>query len=186
MHGAPIQCTKGKCSKAFHVSCAAGGAAAGVAYRVVEEVEKEVLLLEPVLAARSEVDDFLTNHDGGGTTEGTNVNQQHPTTDTIATPGVPPEPTPPVSSAVPPTPPSLASSPASLPPPVVQPTEGARVIKTIKKHLVEVLCAQHNPVRLTNMTHLSNVFDSVFRCLSHKGRRTRTTRCELISQRSMR
>ena len=46
-HGAPIQCTKGKCPKAFHVSCARDGAQGGVVFSVVREVEKEVVLLEP-------------------------------------------------------------------------------------------------------------------------------------------
>ncbi|KAI6152692.1 JmjC domain, hydroxylase-domain-containing protein [Pisolithus thermaeus] len=43
-HGAPIQCTKGKCTKSFHVSCAREGAS-GIAYSVVRELEKEVLLV---------------------------------------------------------------------------------------------------------------------------------------------
>ncbi|KAI6017850.1 JmjC domain, hydroxylase-domain-containing protein [Pisolithus marmoratus] len=43
-HGAPVQCTKGKCTKSFHVSCAREGAS-GVAYSVVRELEKEVLLV---------------------------------------------------------------------------------------------------------------------------------------------
>ncbi|KAJ7159925.1 JmjC domain, hydroxylase-domain-containing protein [Mycena crocata] len=49
-HGALIQCAKGKCPKAFHIGCARAGEAAGtgIAYCVVREVEKEVVLLEPV------------------------------------------------------------------------------------------------------------------------------------------
>ncbi|KAF8580359.1 hypothetical protein K439DRAFT_1619890 [Ramaria rubella] len=39
---------KGKCSKAFHVSCVVGGGASDVAYRGLEEVEKEVVLMEEV------------------------------------------------------------------------------------------------------------------------------------------
>lgn len=43
-HGAPIQCTKGKCAKSFHISCARDGEN-GVLYSVVREVEKEVVLV---------------------------------------------------------------------------------------------------------------------------------------------
>ncbi|KAJ7761128.1 hypothetical protein B0H16DRAFT_560481 [Mycena metata] len=48
-HGALIQCVKGKCPKAFHINCARAGAeeGTGIAYTVVREVEKEVVLLEP-------------------------------------------------------------------------------------------------------------------------------------------
>lgn len=44
-HGAPIQCTKGKCTKSFHVSCAREGHN-GVSYTVLREVEKEVILVD--------------------------------------------------------------------------------------------------------------------------------------------
>ncbi|KAA1470781.1 JmjC-domain-containing protein [Dentipellis sp. KUC8613] len=47
MHGAPVQCTKGKCSKAFHVSCARDGAANNIVYRTLGFVEKEVVFTEP-------------------------------------------------------------------------------------------------------------------------------------------
>ncbi|KAF8137819.1 hypothetical protein K438DRAFT_1738342 [Mycena galopus ATCC 62051] len=49
-HGALIQCAKGKCPKAFHISCAKNGArnGTGIAYTVIRDVEKEVVLLEPV------------------------------------------------------------------------------------------------------------------------------------------
>ncbi|KAJ7602398.1 JmjC domain, hydroxylase-domain-containing protein [Mycena polygramma] len=46
-HGALIQCAKGKCPKSFHINCAKAGHDAGIAYTVVREVEKEVVLLEP-------------------------------------------------------------------------------------------------------------------------------------------
>ncbi|KAF8152302.1 JmjC domain, hydroxylase-domain-containing protein [Crassisporium funariophilum] len=47
-HGAPVQCTKGKCPKAFHVNCAKDGHALGIIFAVVREVEKEVVLLDPL------------------------------------------------------------------------------------------------------------------------------------------
>ncbi|KAF7313204.1 Specific transcriptional repressor [Mycena kentingensis (nom. inval.)] len=49
-HGALIQCTKGKCPKAFHINCARDGASVGVLYKVLREVEKEVVLVDPLPA----------------------------------------------------------------------------------------------------------------------------------------
>ncbi|KAK0200413.1 jumonji superfamily protein [Desarmillaria ectypa] len=46
-HGAPIQCTKGKCPKAFHVSCARDGKDQNIIFEVLRDVEKEVVLLGP-------------------------------------------------------------------------------------------------------------------------------------------
>ena len=46
MHGAPIQCTRGKCSKAFHISCAREGAEHGIVYKELGEVEKDVVLVD--------------------------------------------------------------------------------------------------------------------------------------------
>jgi hypothetical protein len=43
-HGAPIQCTKGKCPKAFHVSCACESGSASVVFEILQQVEKEVVL----------------------------------------------------------------------------------------------------------------------------------------------
>jgi hypothetical protein len=46
MHGAPIQCTRGKCSKAFHISCAREGAEHGIVYKELGEVEKDVVFVD--------------------------------------------------------------------------------------------------------------------------------------------
>ncbi|PBK83290.1 JmjC-domain-containing protein [Armillaria gallica] len=50
-HGAPIQCTKGKCPKAFHVSCARDGNDQHIIFEVLREVEKEVVLLDPGISS---------------------------------------------------------------------------------------------------------------------------------------
>ncbi|KAI0294099.1 JmjC domain, hydroxylase-domain-containing protein [Multifurca ochricompacta] len=53
MHGAPIQCTRGKCSKAFHISCAREGGEHGIVYKELGEVEKDVVLVDVPLAPGS-------------------------------------------------------------------------------------------------------------------------------------
>ncbi|KAG6332296.1 hypothetical protein ID866_6791 [Astraeus odoratus] len=93
-HGAPIQCTKGKCAKSFHVSCAKEGIT-GVAYNVLRELDKEVILVDVQTAPV-----------------------------TLPCPGTPLDVDVPIPRPVPPEP---------------------RVLKTIKKNEVQVLCAQHNP-----------------------------------------
>ncbi|PPR01540.1 hypothetical protein CVT24_001851 [Panaeolus cyanescens] len=44
-HGAPVQCTKGKCPKAFHVNCARDGQQNQIVFSFTE-VEKEVVLVD--------------------------------------------------------------------------------------------------------------------------------------------
>jgi len=41
-----VQCIKGKCAKAFHVSCARDGHALGIVFGVVREVNKEVISID--------------------------------------------------------------------------------------------------------------------------------------------
>ncbi|KAL1673195.1 hypothetical protein EV122DRAFT_223189 [Schizophyllum commune] len=101
-HGAPIQCTKGKCSKAFHISCAREGGEAGISFRVLDEVEKQVVLVDAYAAG------------GGGAMDVDGQGQQA--------------------------------------------ADEGTVIKTIRKTEVEVLCSQHNPVR---------VFSFQFRILAY-------------------
>ncbi|KAI0641835.1 hypothetical protein C8Q79DRAFT_299359 [Trametes meyenii] len=140
-HGAPIQCTKGKCPKAFHVSCAREGHANGIVFKVVREVEKEVVLLD---------------------------NKPHAAAPTpTATPPAPtPAPEPPAPNPVDPAsvpidPALTGEHPMDVDPSIVavpsvpfaqpegqqqrQPWPSAQVLKVIKKTEVEVLCHQHNP-----------------------------------------
>lgn len=50
-----MQCTKGKCAKAFHVNCAKDGHTHGILLGVLREVDKEVISLDngPVSAVSS-------------------------------------------------------------------------------------------------------------------------------------
>ncbi|KAF8493306.1 JmjC domain, hydroxylase-domain-containing protein [Gautieria morchelliformis] len=150
-HGAPVQCTKGKCSKAFHVSCAANSHTSGngVAYRVLEDIEKQVVLLEPETDPASQLPLTSMAIDGPQNNQsqmsaGTPSAMKSPPTLTAALP------TPIVQAPV--LPESVAQLPTLSSPslPVVSTStpkeEGPRVLKTIKKLLVEVLCPQHNPV----------------------------------------
>ncbi|KAH9916071.1 uncharacterized protein B0H18DRAFT_1039143 [Fomitopsis serialis] len=114
-HGAPIQCTKGKCPKAFHVSCARNGGENNIVYKELREVEKEVVLLDP----RRQPDGFQVPMDASGISIA-GAEQVLP---------VPIDPS--LQMATTFTAPSGQSEP--------------RVLKLVKKTEVQVLCPQHNP-----------------------------------------
>lgn len=104
-HGAPVQCTKGKCPKAFHVSCAQEGHSNGIVFSIIREVEKEVVLSESYQQSGRHI---------------------HPA---ASIPGV-------VDST------GVAVDVAG------SANNSSRVLSVIKKFEVQILCTQHNPVRL--------------------------------------
>ncbi|OCB91045.1 JmjC-domain-containing protein [Sanghuangporus baumii] len=121
-HGAKIQCTKGKCPKAFHISCARdGGQGNRVQLSELREVEKEVVLndVPPPIEAPSLSGD-----------ESVAVSSNDMTIDTgTADASLAPTALPVVSSQV-----------------AKEATPELNVVKTIKKIEYELLCPQHNPV----------------------------------------
>lgn len=122
MHGAPVQCTKGKCPKAFHVTCARDGHEQGLVYKILQEVEKEVVLLD--------------QNDRPGTYQNPTESLPNMTSDD-------PIAFEPVVDAISATEMSLDVTHASSGSPNI---DGSRVLKVIKKLEVQVLCPQHNPV----------------------------------------
>ncbi|RDX44633.1 hypothetical protein OH76DRAFT_1408862 [Lentinus brumalis] len=129
VHGAPIQCTKGKCPKAFHVSCAREGHASGIVYKVVREVEKEVVLLDsPTLVPPPPPPPpILLLHPHAAQEHGNEQAQP---------------------MQVDPTTPAPLSSGSQVETLELQASPSPQVLKTIKKMEVEVLCHQHNPAIL--------------------------------------
>lgn len=128
-YGAKIQCTKGKCSKSFHVGCAKDGKA-GSAFKVVEELELEVLVNSDAVGAPD-----AARVDSGSQLVGVNGTlldgSQH------------------------------------------------RVLKTIKKLSVELLCGQHNPVETFRCIFLRtfvDLLDRVFRIPNERSKRSRYIR----------
>ncbi|KAI8977854.1 hypothetical protein BD414DRAFT_157532 [Trametes punicea] len=134
-HGAPIQCTKGKCPKAFHVSCAREGGANGIVYRVLREVEKEVVLLDSQAAASISAPAPSAPEDMPSISVDPALTGEQPMAvdqDALNNP----------SSLSVPQP--LAVTEAQS----YQSSPSPQVLKVVKKTEVEVLCHQHNPAIL--------------------------------------
>ncbi|KAH9939681.1 uncharacterized protein BXZ73DRAFT_43542 [Epithele typhae] len=131
-HGAPVQCTKGRCSKAFHVSCAKEGHESGIVFKVLREVEKEVVAVDnqtmapPALSSQPTSDPVLMLHPGSTSAAASS------------------------SSSFIPTPPSAEQQPMDVDgncsqPLLPSPDEPEPAPRTIKKAEFELLCHQHNP-----------------------------------------
>lgn len=136
-HGAPVQCTKGKCPKAFHVSCARDGGSGsdqGIMFTVVGEVEKEVIF-----------SDGSPSHQHQALLQPTPI----PTTATTTVPVV----NPPINDQMPvdhPAPTSISEEGVGAVGAIdsAAPNDNdPSVFKTVKKLEVQILCTQHNPVR---------------------------------------
>ncbi|KAF9260334.1 JmjC-domain-containing protein [Marasmius fiardii PR-910] len=121
-HGAPIQCTKGKCPKAFHISCARDITDNNVVFDILKEVEKEVVLVDSNSSKAAAND----------------VSALQPETESDRMqvdlePALPPS----------------TDDPDGTDMAVDQPNrtdgEHAEVLKVVKKYEVQVLCTQHNP-----------------------------------------
>ncbi|KAL1942341.1 hypothetical protein VTO73DRAFT_6405 [Trametes versicolor] len=147
-HGAPIQCTKGKCPKAFHVSCAREGHSSGIVFKVLREVEKEVVLLDgqapapaPTPAPASVPTPTPTP---APTFSAPDETIYVPIDPALAEQPMDMDVDPRITASV-----ATASEPGAEPQdPQHQPSPSPQVLKRIKKTEVEVLCHQHNPAIL--------------------------------------
>ncbi|KAK2465042.1 hypothetical protein APHAL10511_003118 [Amanita phalloides] len=118
-HGAPVQCTKGKCPKAFHVNCAREGLDAGIVFTILREIEKEVVLVDAAIeACQKDPSAMQVDASLAGQLNTTTI---------------------PNGFEI------LQGSTIDLEPGVSQ-TSNSRVLKIIKKQEVEILCTQHNPI----------------------------------------
>ncbi|KAI0631611.1 hypothetical protein C8Q77DRAFT_1159385 [Trametes polyzona] len=157
-HGAPIQCTKGKCPKAFHVSCARDGHASGIVFKVLREVEKEVVLLDGNQAPAATPAPTPASEPAPTTLSAplSEAASSSPADAGLAT-GQPMDVDPamltvarPVAMSSEPLPAEFQSQSEAQPPqqPQYQHSPSPQVLKRIRKTEVEVLCHQHNPAVL--------------------------------------
>ncbi|KAL0569180.1 hypothetical protein V5O48_012788 [Marasmius crinis-equi] len=119
-HGAPIQCTRGKCVKAFHISCARDVQDNNVVFNIVKEAEKEDVLV-------NSADTSASTEPAVSYVQGLGSSQDQMQVDSQVT--------------------HPASSGNGM---VVDgenqdPTSDTDVLKVIKKYEVQLLCPQHNP-----------------------------------------
>ena len=121
-----MQCTKGKCSKAFHVCCARDGNSTGIVFTVLREVEKEVVLVDTAMEAsqRDSCTMQVVTAEQAGVVDAPDgvAEALGPIGDSSFKDA------------------GLGSSSTDV--------SASRVLKVIKKEEVEILCTQHNPVCL--------------------------------------
>ncbi|KAH9475449.1 DNA damage-responsive transcriptional repressor RPH1 [Psilocybe cubensis] len=134
-HGAPVQCTKGKCSKAFHVSCAKDGGSGsdqGIVFTILGQVEKEVIFSDGPLSHQHQT--LLQAAPIQNTSNTTAPAVNPPIIDQMQVDN--PAPTPISAEGV-----GAVGAVEKAAPSDNDPC----VFKTVKKLEVQILCTQHNP-----------------------------------------
>ena len=84
MHGAPIQCTKGKCPKAFHVSCASeGDPDTGLVFKELRQVERQVICIDSTIPTAESSDTQTQNQESIASTSAWTLDEPTSTSKTI-------------------------------------------------------------------------------------------------------